>query len=63
MALRLPSTRIGAIVKSGGYPVAADALLPRAQSLDETAGNVYDLTKVRQDSGEAINRHVHPQAD
>jgi addiction module HigA family antidote len=67
MALRVPATRIGAIVK-GERAVTADTALRLARffgtspefwiSLQAT----YDLTKARAERGAAIERDVRPRA-
>jgi antitoxin HigA-1 len=67
MALRVPATRIGAIVK-GERAVTADTALRLARffgtspefwiSLQAT----YDLTKARVERGAAIERDVRPRA-
>ncbi len=67
MALRVPATRIGAIVK-GERSVTADTALRLARffgtspefwvSLQAT----HDLTKARRTSGAAIERDVRPRA-
>ena len=67
MALRVPATRIGAIVK-GERSVTADTALRLARffgSSPEFWMNLqamYDLTKARRDSGEKIQRDVRPRA-
>ena len=67
MALRVPATRIGAIVKCE-RSVTADTALRLARFFGGDAEfwiNVqamYDLTKARQDSGSRIERDVHPRA-
>ena len=67
MALRVPATRIGAIVK-GERSVTADTALRLARffgtspefwiSLQAT----HDLTKARRESGATIERDVRPRA-
>ena len=67
MALRVPATRIGAIVK-GERSVTADTAL-RLASFYGTSPEfwmnlqaMHDLTKVRLESGVAIERDVRPRA-
>ena len=67
MALRVPATRIGAIVK-GERAVTADTALRLARfygTSPEFWINLQamdDLTKARMESGEAIARDVRPRA-
>jgi antitoxin HigA-1 len=67
MALRVPATRIGAIVK-GERSVTADRALRLARffgTSPEFGMNLqamYDLTKARRDSGGKIQRDVRPRA-
>lgn len=67
MALRVPATRIGAIVK-GERSVTADTALRLARFLGTSPEfwmnlqAMHDLTKTRIESGEAIARDVRPRA-
>ena len=67
MALRVPATRIGAIVK-GERAVSADTALRLARFFGTSPEfwvnlqAMYDLTRARADSGEAIERDVRPRA-
>ena len=67
MALRVPATRIGAIVK-GERAVTADTALRLARFFGTSPEfwinlqAMHDLTKARQESGEMIERDVHPRA-
>jgi addiction module HigA family antidote len=67
MALRVPATRIGAIVK-GERSVTADTALRLARffrTSPEFWMNLqatHDLTKARQERGRAIERDVQPRA-
>jgi addiction module HigA family antidote len=67
MALRVPATRIGAIVK-GERSVTADTALRLARFLGTSPEfwvnlqAMHDLTKARQESGGAIERDVQPRA-
>ena len=66
MALRVPATRIGAIVK-GERSVTADTALRLARfgTSPEFWVNLqamHDLTKARRDSGGKIERDVRPRA-
>jgi antitoxin HigA-1 len=67
MALRVPATRIGAIVK-GERSVTADTALRLARFFGTSPEfwmnlqAMHDLTKVRLESGEAIERDVRPRA-
>ncbi|MGH8738934.1 MAG: HigA family addiction module antitoxin [Burkholderiales bacterium] len=67
LALRVPTTRIGAIVK-GERAVTADTALRLARFLGTSPEfwmnlqAMHDLTKARQQSGTAIKRDVRPRA-
>lgn len=67
MALRVPATRIGAIVK-GERSVTADTALRLARFFGTSPEfwvnlqAMHDLTKTRQESGVTIERDVHPRA-
>ena len=67
IALRVPATRIGAIVK-GERSVTADTALRLARFFGTSPEfwvnlqAMYDLTRARADSGEAIERDVRPRA-
>ena len=67
MALRVPATRIGAIVK-GERSVTADTALRLARFFGTSPEfwmnlhAMYDLTKAQRESGEAIKRDVRPRA-
>ena len=67
MALRVPATRIGAIVK-GERAVTADTALRLARFYGTSPEfwmnlqAMHDLTKARMESGEAITRDVRPRA-
>jgi antitoxin HigA-1 len=67
IALRVPATRIGAIVK-GERSVTADTALRLARFYGTSPEfwmnlqAMYDLTKTRMKSGEAIARDVRPHA-
>jgi len=67
MALRVPATRIGAIVK-GERSVTADTALRLARFFGTSAEfwmnlqAMHDLTKARLESGAAIARDVRPRA-
>ena len=67
IALRVPATRIGAIVK-GERAVTADTALRLARFFGTSPEfwvnlqAMHDLTKARQDSGKAIERDVRPRA-
>ena len=67
IALRIPATRIGAIVK-GGRAVTADTALRLARFYGTSPEfwmnlqAMHDLTKARMTSGEAIARDVRPRA-
>lgn len=67
LALRVPATRIGAIVK-GERSVTADTALRLSRFFGTSAEfwinlqAMHDLTKTRMQSGSAIERDVHPRA-
>ncbi|MDO9459910.1 MAG: HigA family addiction module antitoxin [Alphaproteobacteria bacterium] len=67
MALRVPATRIGAIVK-GERSVTADTALRLARFFGTSPEfwvnlqAMHDLTRVRQERGVTIERDVHPRA-
>jgi antitoxin HigA-1 len=67
MPLRVPATRIGAIVK-GERSVTADTALRLARFFGTSAEfwmnlqSMHDLTKARLESGVAIARDVRPRA-
>ena len=67
MALRVPATRIGAIVK-GERAVTADTALRLARFFGTSAEfwinlqAMHDLTKARSENGAAIERDVRPRA-
>ena len=67
MALRVPATRIGAIVKCE-RSVTADTALRLSRFFGVSAEfwinlqAMHDLTKARQESGLVIERDVHPRA-
>ncbi len=67
IALRVPSTRIGAIVK-GERSVTADTALRLARFFGTSPEfwmnlqAMHDLTKVRMDNGHEIERDVRPRA-
>ena len=67
LALRVPATRIGAIVK-GDRSVTADTALRLARFFGTSAEfwvnmqAMHDLTKTRVESGVAIERDVRPRA-
>ena len=67
LALRVPATRIGAIVK-GERSVTADTALRLARFFGTSPEfwmnlqAMYDLTKARVESGMAIKRDVRPRA-
>jgi antitoxin HigA-1 len=67
MALRVPATRIGAIVK-GERSVTADTALRLARFFDTSPEfwmnlqAMHDLTKTRIENGAAIARDVRPRA-
>jgi addiction module HigA family antidote len=66
-ALRVPATRIGAIVK-GERSVTADTALRLARFFDTSPEfwmnlqAMHDLTRARQESGKTIERDVRPRA-
>jgi addiction module HigA family antidote len=67
IALRVPATRIGAIVK-GERSVTADTALRLARFFDTSPEfwmnlqAMHDLTKTRIENGKAIARDVRPHA-
>jgi antitoxin HigA-1 len=67
IALRVPATRIGAIIK-GERSVTADTALRLARFFCTSPEfwmsmqAMHDLTKARRDSGETIERDVRPRA-
>ena len=67
MALRVPATRIGAIVK-GQRAVTADTALRLSRFFGTSPEfwmnlqAMHDLTKARRESGKTIERDVHPRA-
>ena len=67
MALRVPATRMGAIVK-GERAVTADTALRLARFFGTSAEfwinlqAMHDLTRAKQESGTTIERDVHPRA-
>ena len=67
MALRVPATRIGAVVK-GERSVTADTALRLARFLGASPEfwvnlqAMHDLTKARMESGRMIERDVRPRA-
>jgi addiction module HigA family antidote len=67
MALRVPATRIGAIVK-GERSVTADTALRLARFFGTSAEfwitlqATHDLTRARMESGKTIERDVSPRA-
>jgi addiction module HigA family antidote len=67
MSLRVPATRIGAIVK-GQRSVTADTALRLARFFGSSAEfwmnlqTMHDLTKTRQQTGTSIARDVRPRA-
>jgi addiction module HigA family antidote len=67
MALRVPATRVGAIIK-GERSVTADTALRLARFLRTSPEfwvnlqAMHDLTKARIESGPTIERDVHPRA-
>jgi antitoxin HigA-1 len=67
LALRVPSTRLGAILK-GERSVTADTALRLARFFGTSPEfwmnlqAMHDLTKVRLESGRAIDRDVRPRA-
>jgi antitoxin HigA-1 len=67
LALRVPATRIGAVVK-GERSVTADTALRLSRFFGTSAEfwmnlqAMHDLTKVRLESGRVIERDVNPRA-
>jgi len=67
IALRVPATRIGAIVK-GDRSVTADTALRLARFFDTSPEfwmnlqAMHDLTKTQMENGAAIARDVRPRA-
>jgi addiction module HigA family antidote len=67
IALRVPATRMGAIVK-GERAVTADTALRLARFFGTSPEfwvnlqAMYDLTRARQESGSTIERDVQPRA-
>jgi len=67
MALRVPATRVGAIVK-GERAVTADTALRLARFFGTSAEfwislqAMHDLTKAKLENGRTIERDVHPRA-
>ena len=67
IALRVPATRMGAIVK-GERTVTADTALRLARFFGTspefwmTLQAMYDLTKTRQESGDRIAQDIRPHA-
>jgi addiction module HigA family antidote len=67
IALRVPATRIGAIVK-GGRSITADTALRLARFFGTSPEfwmnlqAMHDLIKARQERGREINRDVRPHA-
>jgi antitoxin HigA-1 len=67
IALRVPATRISAIVK-GERSVTADTALRLARFFGTSAEfwinlqATHDLTKARQEAGKAIERDIRPRA-
>ena len=67
LALRVPATRIGDLVKER-RSVTADTALRLARYFGTTAQfwlnlqTAYDLSRALADSGAAIERDVHPRA-
>src|SRR5580692_10046356 len=68
LALRVPTTRIGAVVK-GERSVTADTALRFSRFFGTSAEfwvnlqAMHDLTKARMESGSLIERDVRPRAD
>ncbi len=66
-ALRVPATRLGAIVK-GERAVTADTAMRLGRYFSTTAEfwlnlqSMYDLTKTFSERGKEIERDVHPRA-
>ena len=67
LALRVPTTRVGAIIK-GERAVSADTALRLARFFGTSAEfwlnlqALHDLTKAQRESGSAIQRDVRPRA-
>ena len=67
LSLRVPATRLGAIVK-GERAVTADTALRLARFFTTSPEfwmnlqAMHDLTKARRESGATIERDVHPRA-
>ena len=67
MGLRVPATRIGAIVK-GSQSITADTALRLARFFGTSPEfwmslqTMHDLTKTRTETGREIERDVHPRA-
>ena len=67
MALRVPATRVGAIVK-GERAVTADTALRLARFFGTSAEfwiglqAAHDLTRAKLENGRTIERDVHPRA-
>jgi antitoxin HigA-1 len=67
MALRVPATRIGAIVK-GGRSVTADTALRLARFFGTSPEfwmnlqAMHDLTKAQRETGKTIERDIRPRA-
>lgn len=67
LALRVPATRIGAVVK-GERSVTADTALRLSRFFGNSAEfwiglqATYDLTKTRMENGRSIERDVRPRA-
>lgn len=67
LALRVPATRVGAIIE-GGRSVTADTALRLARFFGTSAEfwvnlqAMHDLTKARLSNGPAIERDVRPRA-
>jgi addiction module HigA family antidote len=67
LALRVPATRIGAIVK-GDRGVTADTAMRLARYFGTTPEfwmnlqAMYDLSKAKAEAGDRIERDVHPRA-
>ncbi|WP_158818410.1 HigA family addiction module antitoxin [Methylocapsa sp. S129] len=67
MALRVPATRMGAIVK-GERAVSADTALRLARFLGTSPEfwmnlqGMHDLTRAKLESGQAIERDIRPRA-
>jgi addiction module HigA family antidote len=67
MSLRVPATRVGAVIK-GERSVTADTALRLARFFGTSAEfwmnlqAMYDLTKASKETGGAIRRDVRPRA-